>query len=164
MRRGSRDRLPSVQSPAWKLDSVLKLTTQRRIEQEASGGYAGDFDLQEPGLYLVRARSGAQMVSGGIVRNASAEAATGQVNTAFLQRICAMSGGELLKADATELPRAASTRSRVVELAPMLLTISLLLFLPDVALRRWENLLGVTEALRQRLAAAAVNLRQPETA
>jgi hypothetical protein len=136
--------------PAGTLGSALKPLAQQRLEQEASGRYAGEFELAEAGLYLVRARSGAQMVSGGLVRNPSAEAATGQVNRAFLERISALTGGALLPTDVTQLPPAPAARSRVVELTPYFLMATLLLFLADVAIRRWENVLGFTEAVRER--------------
>jgi hypothetical protein len=37
-----------------------------------------------------------------------------------------------------------------VELTPYFLMAALLLFLADVAIRRWENVLGFTEAVRER--------------
>jgi len=135
--------------PAGSLGSALKPMAQQRLEQEASGRYAGDFELREPGLYLVRARSGAQTVSGGFVRNASGEAATGRVNTALLARVCELAGGQLLSADAAKLPVSRASRAQVVDLAPVLLGMMLVLFLADIALRRWENVMGFIETVRE---------------
>ena len=135
--------------PAGSISSALKPTAQRRLEQEASGRYAGDFDLREPGLYLVRARSGAHSVSGGLVRNPSGEVATGRVNTALLERACAITGGQLVAPDAVQLPQIRAARSHVVDQTPVLLALMLVLFLADVALRRWENMLGFIGTVRE---------------
>ena len=135
--------------PAGSIGSALKPTAQRRLDQEASGRYAGEFELREPGLYLVRARSGAQTVSGGIVRNPSGEAATGRVNTAFLERVCALTGGQIVAADAKQLPPVHTSRAQVVDQTPVLLALMLLLFLADIALRRWDNVLGIIETVRE---------------
>lgn len=135
--------------PAGAIGSALKPIAQQRLEQEASGRYAGEFDLGEAGVYLVRARSGAQMVSGGLVRNVSGETATGRVNTALLERACALTGGQLVAADAKQLPPVRASRSHVVDQTPVLLALMLLLFLADIALRRWDNVLGFIETVRE---------------
>lgn len=136
--------------PAHALGSALKPAAQVKLEQEGPGRYAGRFTPDEPGVYLVRARSGADMVSAGLVENVSSEAATGRVDTGLLEKVCATTGGAMLSADATGLP--ASTRvghSHFVELTPALLRLLLLLFLADVAIRRWENVRGMGEFARK---------------
>lgn len=135
--------------PAGAVGSALKPVAQRRLDQVASGRYAGEFDLGDAGVYLVRARSGAQMVSGGLVRNVSGETATGRVNTALLERVTAMTGGAVLSAEATGLPTAQAVRAEVVDLAPALLIALILVFLADVVIRRWDNVQGLLEALRR---------------
>ena len=141
--------------PAGSIGSALKPTAQRRLAQEASGRYAADFELREPGLYLVRARSGAQSVSGGLVRNPSGEAATGRTNAALLERACGLTGGQLLAPDAARLPTVRASRSHVVDQTPVLLALMLVLFVADVALRRWDNVLGFVETVREWKSAAA---------
>ena len=135
--------------PAGAVGSALKPLAQQRLEQEASGRYAGDFDVRAPGLYLVRAHSGAQMISGGLVRNASGEAATGRVNTALLTRASALAGVQLLAAGAAKLPDSPAAHAHVVDLAPPLLARLLILFLADIALRRRDNVLGFIETVRE---------------
>lgn len=134
--------------PAGSVGSALKPLTRQTLEQEASGRYAGQFDLREPGLYLVRATAGGQMVSGGFVRNPSGESATGRVQEDFLKRICALAGGQLLAADAAQLPPGQQARVEMVDVAPILLGLMLVLFLADIALRRWDNVLGFIESVR----------------
>ena len=135
--------------PAGSIGSALKPLAQQTLAQEASGRYAGTFDLREPGLYLVRARAGGQMVSGGLVRNPSGEAATGRVQTELLARVCALAGGQLLAADAAKLPPAQMLRVEVVDVGPILLGLMLVLFVADIALRRWDNVLGFIETARE---------------
>jgi hypothetical protein len=135
--------------PAGAVGSALQPIAQKRLEQEASGRYAGEFELGEAGVYLVRARSGAQLVSGGLVRNVSTETATGRVNTALLQRAAELTGGIVLAADAPSLPPAKAIRGQIVEYTPLLLRLLLLLFLVDIALRRWDNIQGFVDLLRE---------------
>jgi uncharacterized membrane protein len=134
--------------------SALQPVATKPLEQIASGRYAGEFQLGEAGVYLVRARSGAQMVSGGLVRNVSTETATGRVNTALLERAAAVTGGTLLGAGVTKLPPMRAARGQLVDFTPALLRLLLVVFLADVALRRWDNvrgLLDATAALYRRL-------------
>ena len=98
---------------------------------------------EEPGVYLVRARCGAEVVSAGLVHNISGETATGRVNRKLLREVCELTGGTLLDESDTMLPPIRAGHSHYVELAPMLLKLLLLLFLVDVAIRRWENVQGM---------------------
>jgi hypothetical protein len=82
--------------PAGAVGSSLQPIAQHRLDQVASGRHAGEFDLGDAGVYLVRARSGAQMVSGGLVRNVPGETATGRVNTTLLERVTAITGGAVV--------------------------------------------------------------------
>ncbi len=138
--------------PAGAVGSALKQIAQRRLEQEAPGRYAGEFDLGEAGVYLVRARGGAQMVSGGLVRNVSGETATGRVNTALLERATAITGGAVLSADATSLPPVRAARAQIVDFTPPILWALILVFLADVVIRRWDNVLGLAEVVREMVA------------
>ncbi len=118
------------------------------LEQHGPGQYVADFQPTEPGVYLVRARSGAEMVSAGMVRNISGEAATGQINHALLQDITRMTDGHMLTPNVNSLELAGAAQSQLVELRPALLMLLLLFFLADLILRRWENVLGMIEVVR----------------
>lgn len=131
--------------PARALGSSLKHLTQVELDQTGPGCYEGRFDPNEPGVYLVRARAGAEMVSAGLVHNVSGEAATGQVDTGLLEKASYITGGTLLKDVDQRLPPSRTGHSRFVELYPYLLRMLLVLFLIDLAVRRWENVLGMAE-------------------
>lgn len=132
--------------PANALGTSLKAVGNVRMEQEGPGRYAADFRLDQPGVYLVRARSGAEMVSAGIVQNISGEAATGRVNRSLFDSVSKMTGGVVIDAAKGELPVDERLgHAKFVELGPYLLRMLLLLFLVDVAIRRWENLVGMVE-------------------
>jgi uncharacterized membrane protein len=115
------------------------------LEQTAPGRYEQNFELPAPGVYLVRAASGGDSLSAGLVSNLSDEAALGQIDVSLLERVAAATGGRLLAADQLELPPIDSTHVQYRELSPLLLRLLLLLFLADVLIRRWENVLGISE-------------------
>ncbi len=119
-----------------------------RLDQEGPGRYAGGFAPDEPGVYLVRARSGADLVSAGMVHSVSGEAATGQINEELMRGVAELTGGTVLAEDAA-LPAGRAGHARFVELRPYLLQLLLLAFLADLAIRRWENVLGMAESLRR---------------
>ncbi|MEX0653615.1 MAG: VWA domain-containing protein [Phycisphaeraceae bacterium] len=124
------------------------------LGQVAPGRYAGRFAAREPGLYMVRARSGGRLVSAGLVRNVSSESATGQVNSALLERVTALTAGTVVATDAPALPVYTRTaRTHHTDLRPLLLQALLLLFLADVILRRWDNVLAMLDTLRPHRAA-----------
>jgi uncharacterized membrane protein len=131
--------------PAGASQTALRELHSFTLDQTAPGRYERGFPTTEPGVYLVRARSGSSVVSGGLVSNLSGEVATGQVNEALLARVATTTSGRLLVNSDLALPPLASRQARYLELAPPLLRLILLLFLFDIIIRRWENLLGVWE-------------------
>ena len=140
--------------PAGALGSRMRLFRHAVLQQKGPGRYAGTFTPRDPGVYLVRARAGARMVSAGMVQAVSGEAATGRVNRPLLERACRAAGGRVLDdADAT-LTAAGAGGRRFVELGPPLLVLALLLFAVDCLLRRWENAAGMAETLRDTFRAA----------
>jgi Ca-activated chloride channel family protein len=131
------------------LGSRMKPVAELAFDQVGPGKYHGRFTPEEAGGYLVRARSGAEVVSAGMVHSVSGEAATGRVDEDLLGRVCRITGGTLLKSADDRLPEVSARQPRYVELAPLLLRALILLFLLDVAIRRWENILGMVSMLRR---------------
>lgn len=118
------------------------------MRQTGPGRYRAHFRPDEPGVYLVRARSGSQMVSAGEVHNPSAEAATGRVNEALLQEAAALTGGTFVPVGTTpDISLDAKAIANYVELWPWLLTLFLPLCVLDLALRRWDHVRGVGQQL-----------------
>jgi Ca-activated chloride channel family protein len=127
------------------LKSVQKIT----LGQSGPGLYEGSFQPNQSGVYLIRAQSGAEMVSAGIVHNPSSEASLGTVNEALLTEATHLTGGTMLKAG--QLPDLSTTRAvQYVEIWPSIIVAMLLLFLIDVAIRRWEHVTGIWEILVHR--------------
>ena len=149
--------------PAGALGSAMQPLRQMLLEQKGPGFYEGHFTPTEPGVYLVRARSEADLVSTGLVYNVSGEAATGRVNTALLEKVCKLTGGTLLSSEARSLPETPAGGTRYVELSPGLLKLLLLLFVVDLAIRRWENLQSMIEWFRKTPAALRARLRRRRT-
>ncbi len=131
--------------PANALGTSMQLLETKTLEQEGPGLYRGKFLPDRPGVYLARARSGAQMVSAGYVHNPSAEVSTGQVNEELLKRATELTGGQFLENTNQPLTLEGSSVSRYEEIWPSLLKLFLALLLIDVGIRRWENLLGLWE-------------------
>ncbi len=131
--------------PAQALGSTMRLIDRVKLGQDGPGSYRGSFRPEKPGVYLVRARSGAQMVSAGYVFNPSSEAATGQVDEELLKEVTEVSGGMMLAADLGKIALQGEGVARHVELWPWILYLMLALFLADVAIRRWENVRGMME-------------------
>lgn len=113
------------------------------LDQEGPGLYTTRFRPSEPGVYLVRARSGSRIVSAGHVYNPSSEVATGQVDEDLLREVCEITGGAYLESAETPLELTGRDISSHRELWPYLLYAFLAVFLLDLAVRRWENVLGV---------------------
>ena len=134
--------------PANALGSNMRPFADLTLDQKGPGRYEGTFLPEQPGVYLVRARSGASMVSAGLVHNVSGEASTGHVNITLLEKATKLTGGTLLRPSDDRLPPARAGHSHFIELGPYLLKLLLLLFLLDLAVRRWENLLGMAEVLQ----------------
>ena len=135
--------------PAGALGASMRPTHHMILSQVGPGRYEGQFRPDKPGVYLVRARSGSQMVSAGLVHNRSSETATGQVDNLTLDQVCKQTGGMVLDPNAIELPALRRSYSHFVELTPWLLRLFLLVFLIDVSIRRWENVLGMIAFIRR---------------
>lgn len=129
------------------LGAPLQSRQKLRLEQTGPGLYEGSFRPDQPGIYLVRAQSGADLVSAGLVHNPGSEAGLGNVNEAMLGEATRLTGGRLLApGEAAPLDAAPTLEHR--ELWPDLLLALLLLFLIDTAVRRWEHVDGFLQALR----------------
>jgi len=127
-------------SPARTGDAGFEPVHELTLQQTGPGRYDARFPATEAGVYLVRARAGSRMVSAGLVRNPSGEAATGRVDQHLLERITSLTGGTLLAPDASALPdKQRAGFARHVELRPPLLIVLILLFLADVGIRRWQS-------------------------
>ena len=129
--------------PQGALGSAMKNIRSTRLEQVGPGRYEGRFRPKEPGVYLVRARSGSDLVSAGLVYNVSSETVSARVDDETLSQVTRFTGGSVLGESATSLARMEAGHARYVDLTPWLLVLFLLLFLVDMAIRRWENVLGV---------------------
>ena len=149
---GSRQNNAKVQTEVFfvaadALGAPLKPVSNLVLSQSGPGLYEGSFRPDQPGVYLVRAQSGAEMVSAGLVHNPSSEASLGTVNEPLLRQVTALSGGTWMEGNA--LPDLASVKAtQYVELWPSILIALLLLFLADIAIRRWEHVMGIWESLR----------------
>lgn len=129
------------------LGTPLRPVTKIPLRQSGPGLYEGTFRPAEPGVYLTRAQSGAEMVSAGLVHNPSSEASLGTVNESLLKEAVKVTGGEYL--EDREMPDIRITQaSEHVELWPPFIVALLFLFLVDVAVRRWEHVTGLFEEVR----------------
>lgn len=132
----------SAESLGAPLQPVMNLT----LRQSGPGLYEGRFSPDKPGVYLIRAQSGAQMVTAGLVHNPSNEQSLGTVNDKLLREVCALTGGSYLESGTT--PDLGTARARrYVELWPWLVMALLLVFLADIAVRRWEHITGIGEMI-----------------
>jgi hypothetical protein len=128
------------------LGAPLKPLQKITLGQKGPGFYEGSFRPDQPGVYLVRAQSGAEMVSAGIVHNPSSEASLGTVNEALLTEATRITGGSMLSAG--QLPNLSTTQAvQYLEMWPPIAIALLLLFLMDVIIRRWEHVVGIWEML-----------------
>lgn len=135
--------------PSNSLGSGMEPVATLALDQAGPGWYEGTFRPGEPGVYLVRARSGAKMVSAGHVHNPSGEIASGRIDREVLRQASEISGGVHLKSAEDELELGGTDVARYVELWPGLLGVFLGLFLVDLCIRRWENVLGVGEQVER---------------
>ncbi|CAN5913073.1 VWA domain-containing protein [soil metagenome] len=129
---------------AESLGSPLKQVQALALRQSGPGLYEGQFKPEQAGVYLVRAQSGSQMVTAGLVHNPSGEVSLGSVNENLLRDVSQMTGGSYLEKDKT-LDLGKAKAKRYIELWPYLIMALLALFLIDVAVRRWEHVLGLWE-------------------
>lgn len=132
------------------LGAAMKPVQKIRLRQTAPGTYESSFQPKQAGVYLVRARAGAEMVTTGLVHNPSSEASLGMVNEALLREAVKITGGDFL-ADGGQLPRLETTKAiQHEELWPTLLLLLLAVFLIDTGIRRWEHVVGLWQLVPQR--------------
>jgi hypothetical protein len=132
------------------LGAPMKPTQALTLTQTAPGEYSGHFQPDEAGVYLIRARSGAEMVSAGLVHNPSSEASLGTLNETLLREAAKLTGGEFLAENAA-LPNLETTKAmQHIELWPDLVLAALLLFLIDTIIRRWEHASGILAVVLRR--------------
>lgn len=131
--------------PANALGSAMKATATLVLGQEGPGWYEASFRPSDPGVYLVRARSGSQIVSAGLVHNPSGEVATGRIDDVLLREACRITGGTYLEHAEDPLELTGENVARYVELWPLLMLAFLGVLLLDLLVRRWENALGVLD-------------------
>ncbi len=132
------------------LGASMKPVQKVALRQSAPGTYESDFQPTLPGVYLVRAQSGAEMVTTGLVHNPSSEASLGTVNETLLKEAVKITGGDYL-ANAGGLPNLETTRAvQHEELWPSLLVLLVLLFLVDTGIRRWEHVVGLWQLVPMR--------------
>lgn len=133
--------------PADALGAPLKPAASLALAQTGSGLYEGVFRPDQPGAYLIRAQSGAEMVSAGLVHNPSSEASLGTINENLLKEAVKLTGGSYLVDDTA--PDLSTTRAtQYIELWPPLIVALLFLFLVDTAIRRWEHVVAIWEKMR----------------
>jgi uncharacterized membrane protein len=134
------------------LGAAMKPVQKLTLRQSAPGTYESSFQPTQAGIYLIRAQSGAEMVTTGLVHNPSSEASLGTVNESLLQQATKITGGDYL-ADATRLPNLETTKAiQHEELWPSSLVLLLLLFLIDTGIRRWEHVVGLWQLVPLRKA------------
>lgn len=136
--------------PANALTSSMKNIARLTLDQKGPGRYEATFMPDKSGVYLVRARSEAEIVSAGFVHNISREAAVGTVDRTLLEKVTAATGGLMLSESNDAIPALRRGHARFVDLYPTILKILLLLFLVDIAIRRWDNIVSFAEWIRGR--------------
>lgn len=128
------------------LGAPLKPMQNLSLSQTGPGMYEGSFRPDQSGVYLIRAQSGAEMVSAGLVHNPSSEASLGTTHESLLKQATDITGGKILQLG--QLPDLSQTRAvQYIELWPPLILTLLLLFLLDLGIRRWEHVQGIWEIL-----------------
>lgn len=137
--------------PRGALGSAMRNVRSTTLEQMGPGRYEGLFRPDKPGVYLVRARSGSDMVSTGLVYDVSGETASARVNLGLLERLALTTGGSVWDETSDPLSRRAARQTGYVDLTPWLIGLFLLLFCADLGLRRWENVLGLWDGTMGRL-------------
>lgn len=128
------------------LGAAMQPVRKLSLRQTAPGAYEADFQPSAAGVYLIRARSGAEMVTTGLVHNPSSEASLGTVNETLLREAVKITGGSYLSAGG--LPELTTTQVlQHEELWPTLLLLLLLIFLIDTGIRRWEHVVSLCRLL-----------------
>jgi Ca-activated chloride channel family protein len=129
------------------LGAAMKPVQKLTLRQTAPGTYESSFQPTQTGIYLIRAQSGAEMVTTGLVHNPSSEASLGTVNESLLQESVKITGGDYLS-DPKRLPNLETTKAiQHEELWPSLLMLMLLIFLIDTGIRRWEHVVGLWQLI-----------------
>ena len=129
--------------PHGALGTAMRQVRRTVLEQVGPGRYESRFRPDRPGVYLVRARSGADMVSAGLVHERSRETVSARVDRELLERLAAPGGGRLLQGPQDRLTPADSAHTRYADWSGPLIGLFLLLLALDLGIRRWENVLGV---------------------
>jgi len=125
------------------LGAPMKLVQKLALRQNAPGTYEADFQPTQAGVYLIRAQSGAEMVTSGLIHNPSSESSLGTVNEPLLQEAAKITGGDYL-GDSRRLPNLETTKAvQHEELWPQLLVLLLFIFLIDTGIRRWEHVVSL---------------------
>lgn len=136
------------------LGAAMKPVQKLELRQNAPGAYDGAFRPTQPGVYLIRAQSGAEMVTTGLVHNPSSEASLGTINEPLLKEAAAITGGDYLAASG-QLPNLQTTQAlQHEELWPSLLVLLVLLFLIDTAIRRWDHVVSLWQLVPVKRAAS----------
>lgn len=134
------------------LGAPMKPVQKLALRQNAPGAYEAAFQPTQAGVYLIRALSGAEMVTTGLIHNPSSESSLGTVNESLLQEAAKITGGDYL-GDSKRLPNLETTKAmQHEELWPSLLVLLLLIFLIDTSIRRWEHVVGLWQLVPLRKA------------
>ena len=114
------------------------------LSQVGPGRYETSFQPREPGLYFVRVQSGGERASSGLFHQNIAEGRTGLVNESLLRDLAELTGGNLMNTS-EHISLKTEGKSRTIDLIPWLIKLALVLFVLDLCIRRWENILGVCD-------------------
>ncbi|MCP5558007.1 MAG: VWA domain-containing protein [Verrucomicrobiaceae bacterium] len=128
------------------LAAPLETQVQLPLGQSAPGMYEGGFRPEKPGIYLVQAQAGSEMVSAGLVYQPSTEVSLGTVDDEALRQVTAATGGRVLQSGEQPILEQVKV-SEYVELWPSLIATLVALFLLDTMVRRWEHVQGLYQAL-----------------
>lgn len=113
-----------------------------KLRQIAPGRYEAEFEVSEPGTYMLGARSrteaseGQDLLTGGTTLSYSPEFQNSKSNEALLHRLADITGGRLLDETSNVFAHGLKSHAEPLSLWPALLSIILALFLADVFTRR----------------------------
>jgi hypothetical protein len=139
-------RMSSGSAPGAKLQKVAE---RLRLSATGPGLFEGNFQPDQPGVYLVRAQAGSETASAGLVYQTATEASLGRVNEGVLRELAEIGGGTLLEAGETPALTAVSD-PHPREWWPMIVGLLLVLAAGDLLTRRWEQVVGIAESLKMR--------------
>ena len=89
---------------------------------------------------MIRAQTGQDNVSTGLVHQPSAEASLGTVNEALLAAAAEATGQQILLPGQILASKNSQPATENLELWPLLAQIAILVWFVDIAIRRWEHL------------------------